>query len=193
MSEAAPGASIQYDHARKPNRPDYLLAQTVVSLSAVIGNSSGSWSVPLMSNLAVHTGNHGKLETMRAMVEEVSASLGAITLLLDAWYMKGYLISDVLKRDVIVIGQATPPCMICRHFRRENQGGPESTATASRRRSSTRFHKRARSCRSTAAIAPFAIALPSAGPLPRRSSCPSGLGIDVRRWQMESGTASAIN
>jgi hypothetical protein len=104
-SEAAPGAAIQYDHAHKPNRPDYILAQTVVSLSAVIGNSWGSWSVPLMSNLAVRTGNHGKLETMRAMVEEVSASLGAITLLLDAWYMKGYLIVDVLTRDAIVIGQ----------------------------------------------------------------------------------------
>jgi hypothetical protein len=36
-----------------------------------------------MSNLAVRTGNHGKLETMRAMVEEVSGTLGAITLLLD--------------------------------------------------------------------------------------------------------------
>jgi len=35
VSAAAPGAAIQYDHARKPNRPDYLL--TVVSLSAVIG------------------------------------------------------------------------------------------------------------------------------------------------------------
>src|SRR4051794_38409610 len=88
VSEAAPGAAIQYDHARKPNRPDYILAQTVVSLSAVIGNSLGSWSVPLMSNLAVRTGNHGKLETMRAMVEEVSATLGAITLLLDAWYTR---------------------------------------------------------------------------------------------------------
>jgi hypothetical protein len=31
---------------------------------------------------------------MRALVEEVSATLGAITLLLDAWYMKGYLIID---------------------------------------------------------------------------------------------------
>src|SRR4051812_25707038 len=101
---------------------------------------------------------------MRAMLEQVSATLGAITLLLDAWYIKGYLISDVLTRDTIVIGQATPPCMICRHSGRENQGGPESTATGSRRRSSTRFHKRARSCRSTAAIAPFAIAPPSAGP-----------------------------
>ena len=53
----------------------------------------------------MRTGNHGKLETMRAMVEEVSATLGAITLLLDAWYMKGYLIVDVLTRDAIVIGQ----------------------------------------------------------------------------------------
>src|SRR3954449_8919889 len=42
---------------------------------------------------------------MRAMLEEVSGTLGAITLLLDAWYMKGYLISDVLTRDIIVIGQ----------------------------------------------------------------------------------------
>ena len=162
VSAAAPGAAIQYDHARKPNRPDYVLAQTVVSLSAVIGNSWGSWSVPLMSNLAVRTSNHGKLETMRAMVEEVSASLGAITLLLDAWYMKGYLISDVLTRDAIVIGQATLPCMSRRH--RENQDGPASTATASRRRSSRRLDKRTRNCRSTAATAPFAIAPPSAGP-----------------------------
>ena len=42
---------------------------------------------------------------MRAMVEEVSASLGAITLLLDAWYMKRYLIVDAVTRDAIVIGQ----------------------------------------------------------------------------------------
>ena len=42
---------------------------------------------------------------MRAMLEEVSATLGAITLLLDAWYMKRYLIVDVLTRDAIVIGQ----------------------------------------------------------------------------------------
>jgi hypothetical protein len=80
---------------------------------------------------------------MRAMVEEVSATLGAITLLLDAWYMKRYLIVDVLTRDAIVIGQATLPCMSRRH--RENQDGPGSTV------------------------------------------------IDVRRWQMESRTASAVH
>ena len=164
VSEAAPGAAIQYDHARKPNRPDYILAQTVVSLSAVIGNSLGFWSVPLMSNLAVHTGNHGKLETMRAMVEEVSGTLGAITLLLDAWYMKGYLIVDALTRDAIVIGQATPPCMIRRHRGRENQDGPGSTAIGSPGRSSRRLCKRTLNCRSTAATAPFAIAPPSAWP-----------------------------
>ena len=164
VSEAAPGASNPYDHARKPNRPDYLLAQTVVSLSAVIGNSWGSWSVPLMSNLAVRTGNHGKLETMRAMVEEVSGTLGAITLLLDAWYMKRYLIVDVLTRDAIVIGQATLPCMSRRHRGRENQDGPASTAIGSPGRSSGRLRKRTRSCRSTAATGPFAIAPPSAGP-----------------------------
>jgi hypothetical protein len=83
------------------------------------------------------------------MVEEVSASLGAITLPLDAWYMKGYLIVDVLTRDAIVIGQATPPCMSRRH--RENQDGPASTATASRRRSSRHLGKRTRNCRSMAA------------------------------------------
>jgi hypothetical protein len=39
------------------------------------------------------------------MVEEVSPTLGAITLLLDTWYMKRYLIFDVLQRAGIVIGQ----------------------------------------------------------------------------------------
>src|SRR3954468_1030382 len=99
---------------------------------------------------------------MRALVEEGSATLGAITLLLDAWYMKGYLIIDALMRDAIVIGQATPPCMSRRHRGRENQDGPASTATASQRRSSRRSRKRKRNCRSMAA--PFAIAPPSAGP-----------------------------
>src|SRR4051794_6994262 len=164
VSAAAPGAAIQYDHAHKPNRPDYLL--TVVSLSAVIGNSWGSWSVPLMSNLAVHTGNHGKLETMRALVEEVSARLGAITLLLDAWYMKRYLISDVLRAAPSSLAKSgtTPLCIIRRHRGRENQDDHESTVTGSPGRSSGRLRKRTRSCRSTAATAPFAIAPPSAGP-----------------------------
>lgn len=164
VSEAAPGAWIQYDHARKPNRPDYILADTVVSLSAVIGNPLGSWSVPLMSDLAVRTGN------MRAMLEEVSPTLGAITLLLDAWYRKGHLIVDARKRAAIVIGQVRrdtalyDPRMIRRHRRRENQDGPGSTATASPRRSSRRWRKRTRNCRSTAASAPFAIAPLSAWP-----------------------------
>ena len=196
VSEAAPGAAIQYDHARKPNRPDYILAQTVVSLSAVIGNSWGSWSVPLMSNLAVHTGNHGKLETMRAMVEEVSATLGAITLLLDAWYMKGYLISDVLTRDAIVIGQVrrdtalydSPPLADGKTRAAPKVRRPHHEGEA--QRASTNAHGAADLRR------PPHRSLSHRrlhGPLPRRSSCPSGLGIDVRRWQMESGTASAIN
>src|SRR3954463_3736450 len=47
VSEAAPGAAIQYDHARKPNGRVFLLR--VFSLWAVIGISWGSGSVPLMS------------------------------------------------------------------------------------------------------------------------------------------------
>jgi hypothetical protein len=151
VSEAAPGAAIQYDHARKPNRPDYIL--TVVSLSAVIGNSWGSWSVPLMSNLA-----RQPRQARNDAGPGGGGERGAITLLLDAWYMKGYLIIDALMRDAIVIGQATPPCMSRHH--RENQDGPASTA--SQRRSSRRSRKRKRNCRSMAA--PFAIAPPSAGP-----------------------------
>src|SRR5689334_9240654 len=42
---------------------------------------------------------------MRAMLEELRGTLGAITLLLDAWYMKGYLIVDALKHGAVVIGQ----------------------------------------------------------------------------------------
>ena len=50
---------------------------------------------------AVRTGNHGKLETMQAMVEEVSATLGAITLLLDAWSMKDTVGHSALMIDVM--------------------------------------------------------------------------------------------
>src|SRR3954463_329552 len=63
---------------------------------------------------------------MRAMLEEVSGTLGAITLLLDAWYMKGYLISDVLTRDIIVIGQAAraPACYDLPPLRTGKPGRP---------------------------------------------------------------------
>src|SRR3954469_7775741 len=127
---------------------------------------------------------------MRALVEEVSATLGAITLLLDAWYMKRYLIVDVLTRDAIVIGQATLR-MSRRH--RENQDGPASTAIGSPGRSSGRLRKRTRSCRSTAATGPFAIAPPSAGPASSAGVLSEPFGYRFRRWQMDSGTASAVH
>ena len=196
VSEAAPGAAIQYDHARKPNRPDYILAQTVVSLSAVIGNSWGSWSVPLMSNLAVRTGNHGKLETMRALVEEVSGTLGAITLLLDAWYMKRYLIVDVLTRDAIVIGQIRrdtalyepPPSRTGKtrtapEVRRSDHQGEAQDAYANAHGAADLRQPPDRSLSHRRLQ----------GPLPRRSTCPSSMGINVRRWKMDSGTASAVH
>src|SRR3954451_21815203 len=47
---AARGAAIQYDQARKPHRPAYLLARMVVSSSAVIGDFRGSWRLPPTSN-----------------------------------------------------------------------------------------------------------------------------------------------
>ena len=78
--------------------------------------------------------------------------------------MKGYLISDVLTRDAIVIGQVRRDTALYElpPLRTGKPGRPRKYGDRITKAKLKRFHKRARNCRSTAATAPFAIAPPSA-------------------------------
>jgi hypothetical protein len=103
-SADAPGAAVRFDHAAKTNRPAFLLCQCFVTLSAVVPCRDRPRSVPLVTGLCRSSGNAGKLAIAKGLLRAVSA-LGPVSLLLDAWYMRGSLIRTALRLGHEVIGQ----------------------------------------------------------------------------------------
>src|SRR5829696_10020955 len=56
-SAKAPGAAVRFDHARKPNRPTFLLCQAFVSLCAVVSCRDRPRAVPIMTGLCRGAGH----------------------------------------------------------------------------------------------------------------------------------------
>src|SRR3954471_3882434 len=50
-SAKAPGAAVRFDHARKPNRPTFLLCQAFVTLCAVVPCRDRPRAVPILTGL----------------------------------------------------------------------------------------------------------------------------------------------
>jgi hypothetical protein len=106
-SKKAPGVGTHFDHAKKPNRSQYIWGQGWVTLAAVIQADTmvKSWAVPLLSRLVRKGGNHGKLTTSRVLLRVVRGLFGKPRLLLDAWYMRASVINYALAEGMAVIGQ----------------------------------------------------------------------------------------
>jgi hypothetical protein len=105
-SAQAPGAAIRFDHAHKTNRPDHLLCQCLVTLSAVVAGHGCERSVPLLTGLVPKAGNTSKLHLAKVLLRAIGNRLGPLTLLMDAWYMKRPLVLWAVARGIVVIGQA---------------------------------------------------------------------------------------
>ena len=105
-SDQAPGAAVRFDHAHKTNRPDHLLCQCLVTLSAVLTGHGRERSVPLITSLVPETGNPSKLHLAKVLLRAIGNRLGPLTLLVDAWYMKRPLVLWAVQRGIVVIGQA---------------------------------------------------------------------------------------
>ena len=91
VSTEAPGSLTHYNHNAKPNRPKFLRGQGWLCLAAVIErNDFAVGAVPLLLRLVRRGTNRGKLR---------SAGL-----LLDAWFMRAWLIHRALAAGHTVIG-----------------------------------------------------------------------------------------
>ena len=65
-SAKAPGAAVRFDHARKTNRPTFLLCQAFVTLCAVVPCRDRPRSVPIVTGLCRGVGHAGKIASPRA-------------------------------------------------------------------------------------------------------------------------------
>jgi hypothetical protein len=107
-SNTAPGSIIRHDHARKTNRPQYLLAQCWVTLGvSVLGSGGRKVVLPILSRLVPTTGNRNKLKIALALVRGLAPVMTQpVRVLFDAWFMRARLVLPLLSRKIQVIGQA---------------------------------------------------------------------------------------
>lgn len=104
-SAKAPGAAVRFDHARKPNRPAFLLCQAFVTLAAVVPCRDRPRAAPIVTGLCRGLGHVGKIALAKGLLRAVGDRLGPLCLLLDAWYRRGSLIRAALRRGHVVVGQ----------------------------------------------------------------------------------------
>ena len=105
VSTEAPGSLTHHNHNAKPNRPKFLRGQGWLCLAAVIErNAFAVGAVPLLLRLVRRGTNRGKLRSAGLLLHLLGQRLGHVRLLLDAWFMRGWLIHRALAAGHTVIG-----------------------------------------------------------------------------------------
>ena len=105
ISARAPGSLIHHNHNAKPNRPRFLRGQGWLCLAAVVERKD--WkvgAVPLLLRLVRRGANRGKLRSARFLLHLLGHRLGQVRLLLDAWFMRAWLILAAVADGHTVIG-----------------------------------------------------------------------------------------
>ena len=105
ISTRAPGSLIHHSHHAKPNRPPCLRGQGWLCLAAVVERGWKVGAVPLMPRLVRRGTNRGKLKSARFLLRLLGQRLGQVRVLLDAWFMRGWLIPRTLADGHTVIGR----------------------------------------------------------------------------------------
>jgi hypothetical protein len=105
LSPRAPGSLIHHSHTAKPNRPPFLRGQGWLCLAAVVERGFNVGAVPLMLRLVRRGANRGKLKSARFLLRLLGQRLGRVRVLLDAWFMRGWLIRGTLADGHTVIGR----------------------------------------------------------------------------------------
>jgi len=106
-STKAPGSLMHHNHNAKPNRPKFLRGQGWLCLAAVIErNTFAVGAVPLLLRLVRRGTNRGKLKSAGLLLRLLGQRLGHVRLLLDAWFMRAWLIQRALAAGHTVIGCA---------------------------------------------------------------------------------------
>ena len=105
VSTEAPGSLTHHNHNAKPNRPKFLRGQGWLCLAAVIErNAFAVGAVPLLLRLVRRGTNRGKLKSAGLLLRLLGQRLGHVRLLLDAWFMRAWLIQRALAAGHTVIG-----------------------------------------------------------------------------------------
>jgi hypothetical protein len=108
-SKKAPSVGLHHDHAGRPNRPRFLWGQLRVCLGIICQKNSRFAAFPLLLKLMHAAGNTNKLTAatflMKLLGRHIPANIG-IKVLIDAWYMRGPLVLELLRMGAVVIGQA---------------------------------------------------------------------------------------
>jgi hypothetical protein len=105
VSTRAPGSLTHHNHNAKPNRPRFLRGQGWLCLAAVIErNDFAVGAVPLLLRLVRRGSNRGKLRSAGLLLRLLGQRLGRVRLLLDAWFMRAWLIRRALAAGHTVIG-----------------------------------------------------------------------------------------
>src|ERR1700744_5241797 len=105
VSTAAPGSLVHHNHNAKPNRPKFLRGQGWLCLAAVIErNDFAVGAVPLLLRLVRRGTNRGKLRSAGLLLHLLGQRLGQVRRLLDAWFMRAWLIQRALGAGHTVIG-----------------------------------------------------------------------------------------
>jgi hypothetical protein len=105
ISARAPGSLIHHNHTAKPNRPRFLRGQGWLCLAAVVERDWKVGAVPLMLRLVRRGANRGKLRSARFLLRLLGNRLGRVRVLLDAWFMRGWLILATIADGHTVIGR----------------------------------------------------------------------------------------
>jgi hypothetical protein len=105
IATAAPGSLMHHNHNAKPNRPKFLRGQGWLCLAAVVErNAFAVGAVPLLLRLVRRGSNRGKLRSAGLLLRLLDQRLGQVRLLLDAWFMRAWLIHCALAAGHTVIG-----------------------------------------------------------------------------------------
>jgi hypothetical protein len=105
ISTRAPGSLTHHSHHAKPNRPPFLRGQGWLCLAAVVERGWKVGAVPLMLRLVRRGTNRGKLKSARFLLRLLGQRLGRVRVLLDVWFMRGWLITRTLADGHTVIGR----------------------------------------------------------------------------------------
>lgn len=107
-SKKAPSVGEHYDHANRTNRPKYVLAQLFVSVAMICNYHGRMGAFPLFMQMNSTQGNRSKIKIAILLIRILKRWIGhniPVRILMDAWYMKGPVIFEILNMGFHAIGQ----------------------------------------------------------------------------------------
>jgi len=107
-SQKAPSVGLHHDHVKRSNRTRFLWGQLRVCLGIIFQKGSRCAAFPLLLRLMHSTGNTNKLTTARFLLKLLHKHIALnmlVKVLIDAWYMKGPLVLELIRMGAVVIGQ----------------------------------------------------------------------------------------